>query len=82
MYSLFPQREWAEVMVKSEASTSDYWYYTGLLLAQFKGLQLGYAMASPPHQVTVYMLINPSSQWLCLLYGLSVRLFIEDQPLN
>ena len=38
-------------MVDSKASTSDYWYYTGLILAQFKGLQLGYAMAAPPHQV-------------------------------
>ena len=45
------QREWAEGMVKLKASTSDYWYYTGLLLAQFKGLQIGYAMAAPPDQV-------------------------------
>ena len=38
-------------MVKTKASTSDYWYYTGLLLAQFKGLQLGYDMVAPPDQV-------------------------------
>lgn len=40
-------------MVHSKASTSDYWYYTGLILAQFKGLQLGYAMAAPTHQVQI-----------------------------
>ena len=37
--------------MSSKASVSDYWYYTGLILAQFKGLQLGYAMAAPPAQV-------------------------------
>ena len=41
-------------MVKLKASTSDYWYYTGLLLVQFKGLQIGYAMAAPPDQVCAH----------------------------
>ena len=49
--AIIHQRDWADSMVKSEASTSDYWYYTGLLLAQFKGLQLGYAMVAPSDQV-------------------------------
>ena len=49
------QRKWAEKMVESEAPVSDYWYYTGLILAQFKGLQLGYEMAAPENQVHVQM---------------------------
>ena len=50
-------------MVDSKASTSDYWYYTGLILAQFKGLQLGYAMAAPSDQVSLYMYIRLYVYW-------------------
>ena len=55
LYILIPQREWAEKMVESEAATSDTWYYTGLLLAQFKGLQQGYAKATPASRVSGYV---------------------------
>ena len=57
-------------MVDSKASMSDYWYYTGLILAQFKGLQLGYAMAAPPHQVHLYTVHMHTihAYYTCILY--------------
>ena len=43
------QREWMEGMIQS--NQSDYWYYTGLIYAQFQGLVAGYAAVAPANEV-------------------------------
>ena len=43
------QRVWMESMIQQ--NSSDYWYYTGLIYAQFQGLVHGYALAAPAAEV-------------------------------
>lgn len=43
------QRLWMESMIQQ--NSSDYWYYTGLIYAQFQGLMHGYALVAPAAEV-------------------------------
>lgn len=72
------QRNWAATQVKMSSSSSDYWYYTGLILQQFYGMVDGYAIAAPsvPLEIFAFDFLSGNGDFL----DIKNFLFPERRP--